>query len=308
MLAALQRGIPLARRPFGELSCELGCEESELIAFADTALKSGAARRFGAVFDSRRLGYASALCCATVDDPDVAAADIVGCKEVTHCYLREAPGCPNLWWTWSAPAESFDASLDRMSVPFHLLPAVKRYKIDVMFGTATRASDESTADGLPVPDERERQIIRALQGDTELRPDYFSAIAERVGMREWDLLATLEMWRRQGRLKRIGLLLNHRKAGYSANGMCCFRIDGDTTEAGRALAELDSVTHCYERPACKAFPYNLYAMIHCASVDEAEAGFETLKSRLAALERPPSDSVMLISAKEYKKTSMSFYE
>jgi hypothetical protein len=29
--------------------------------------------------------------------------------------------------------------------------------------------------------------------------------------------------------------------------------------------------------------------------------------RLAALERPPVASVMLISTKEYKKTSMSFY-
>ena len=32
-----------------------------------------------------------------------------------------------------------------------------------------------------------------------------------------------------------------------------------------------------------------------------------LKTRLAALERPPAASVMLISTKEYKKTSMSFY-
>ena len=308
MLAALQRGIPLARRPFEELARGLGCGESELVAFAEAALKSGDARRFGAVFDARRLGYTSALCCAAVDNPDAAAETIVGCREVSHCYLREAPGCPNLWWTWSAPAECFNASLEKMSIPFHLLPAKRRYKIDVMFGTATRLSDESTADSLPVPDERERRIIRALQGGTEIRPDYFSAIAEKAGMREWDLLATLEVWRRKGRLKRIGLLLNHRKAGYSANGMCCFRIEGDTMEAGRALAGLDSVTHCYERPLSEVFPFNLYAMIHCRSADEAEAGFEGLKSRLSTLERPPSGSVMLVSTKEYKKTSMSFYE
>ena len=126
-------------------------------------------------------------------------------------------------------------------------------------------------------------------------------------MKEWDLLATLEMWRRQGRLKRIGLLLNHRRAGYSANGMCCFRIEGDTGEAGRALAGLGEVTHCYERPACPVFPYNLYAMIHCRSIGEANSRFDALKARLADLERPPTASVMLISTKEYKKTSMSFY-
>lgn len=308
MLAALQRGIPLARRPFEELSRELGCRESELVSLVKTALRSGEARRFGAVFDARRLGYSSALCCASVSDPDAVASVLSGFQEVTHCYLREAPGCPNLWWTWSSPADEFESSLVKVQIPFHVLTATRRYKIDVMFGAATRAAEETTEDCLPLPDESGKRIIRALQGDTEPRPDYYSAIAEKVGMKEWDLLATLEMWRRQGRLKRIGLLLNHRRIGYSANGMCCFRIDGNTTAAGRALAELDAVTHCYERPACKAFPYNLYAMIHCMSEDAARAGFEDLKERLSVLDTPPAESVMLISTKEYKKTSMTFYQ
>ena len=308
MQTALQKGIPLAQRPFEELSRELGCDETDLIASVNEALESGTARRFGAVFDARRLGYSSALCCATVDDPDAAASAIIGCKEVTHCYLREAPRCPNLWWTWSSPTECFESSLAKVEFPFHVLPATRRYKVDVLFGVATRAIEESTEDCLPILDEVERRIVRALQGNTEPRPDYFSAIAEKVGIKEWDLLSVLEMWRRQGRLKRIGLLLNHRKVGYSANGMCCFRLKGDTVAAGRALAELDAVTHCYERPECKVFPYNLDAMIHCTSKDAAEAGFEVLKSRLASLERPPIDSVMLLSTKEYKKTSMLFYE
>lgn len=308
MLSALQQGLPFARRPFEELSRGIGCSESELIAFARRSLESGVARRFGAVFDARRLGYASALCCANVADADAAAARISEFSEVTHCYLREAANCPNLWWTWSAPAENFKSSLLAIDIPFHVLPATVRYKIDVMFGVETRRMEESTVDDLPPPDETGRRIIRALQADTEPRADYYSAIAAEVGMNEWDLLATLEIWRRQGRLKRIGLLLNHRRAGYSANGMCCFRIGGDTSEAGRALAEFAEVTHCYERPMCAEFPYNLYAMVHCTSAEEATARFENFKARLAGLERPPSGSVMLISTKEYKKTSMTFYQ
>ena len=77
MLAALQRGLPLARRPFEELSRELGCGESELIRFAEDSLKNGDARRFGAVFDARRLGYSSALCCAFSADPDADARERV---------------------------------------------------------------------------------------------------------------------------------------------------------------------------------------------------------------------------------------
>lgn len=307
MLSALQRGIPLSRRPFEELARELGCAESELMDLAARSVCDGSARRFGAVFDSRKVGYKSALCCCAAEDPDGLAEFLVGRREVTHCYLREAQGCPNLWWTWSAPAEHFDLSLCEIPFPFRSLPALRRYKVDVIFGGPSRADEESVDDCLPPPDETGRRIICALQGDTEVRADYFAAIAEKVGIKEWDLLATLEIWRRKGRLKRIGLLLNHRRAGYSANGMCCFRIDGDTAEAGRALASLDEVTHCYERPACAEFPYNLFAMVHCMSVDEAQRQFEQLKTRLSELGAAPAASVMLISTKEYKKTSLTFY-
>ena len=307
MVVALQRGIPLARRPFEELSREVGCGESDLIDFASRLLKDGRARRFGAVFDARRIGFRSALCCANAADPDAAAEILSPRREVSHCYLREAPGCPNLWWTWSAPADRFDLSLADIPFPFRTLPATKRYKVDVIFGGAKRAAEESVEDSLPPPDEKGRRIIRALQGETEVRADYFAAIADRIGIREWDLLATLEIWRRQGRLKRIGLLLDHRRSGYTANGMCCFRIDGDTTEPGRTLAAMDEVTHCYERPPCAEFPYNLFAMVHGTSIDEAQRQFEMLKGRLSALSAPPTSSVMLVSAKEYKKTSMMFY-
>ena len=308
MLTALQRGIPLAHRPFEELARDIGCCESDIIDCAREALDSGRARRFGAVFDARRLGFRTTLCCADLIDPDSAAAFLSSRREVSHCYLREAQGCPNLWWTWSAPADVFDSSIAEIPFCFRSLPATRRYKVDVVFGGSTRARDERTDDDLPPPDDMGRRIIRAMQGDTELREDYFACIADKIGMKEWNLLSTLEMWRRNGRLKRIGLLLNHRKSGFTANGMCCFRIDGSTVESGRALAEMEEVSHCYERPACPEFPYNLFAMIHCSSVEEANAGFDALKRRLAEVAPGPTASVMLISTKEYKKTSLSFFD
>lgn len=307
MLAALQRGIPVSPRPFAELARSLGCRESELIGKIAHCRTAGMVRRFGAVFDTRRLGYRTALCCASVADPDEAAVAIVSRREVTHCYLREASGCPNLWWTWSAPADGFESSLAAIPFPHHVLPAVKRFKVDVVFGGASIQRDESTADDLPPPDETGRRIIRELQGDTEVRGDYFAALAEKIGIHEWDLLSTLELWRRNGRLKRIGLLLDHRRSGYVANGMCCFRVHGDTTAAGRALAASEHVTHCYERPLLPEFPYNLYAMVHCASPEMAQAQFAGLAERLAYAGHPAGDSVMLVSTKEYKKTSMRFF-
>ena len=316
ILEELQRGLPFCKRPFEALADEVGCEESDVLAFLDECREQGLVRRFGAVFDTRRLGYRSALCAAAIppSELDAAAARLTPLAGVTHCYERvehEAPSArhqsPNLWFTLSYPTDIFAAMADEVSArlkPYevHVLPATRRYKVDVVFGAATRAREESVEDDMPPVSSSDRAIIRALQGDTETRPDYFAAIAERLGMNEWNLLSTLELWRRRGRLKRIGLLLAHRNAGWTANGMCCWRIEGDTTEAGRALAACDEVTHCYERPEAPGFPFNLFAMIHARSADEASAAFARIEAACGL-----SSGTMLISTREYKKTSMTFF-
>lgn len=325
MLAALQRGLPLGPRPFKALAREARCGEDELLAAVAALREEGKVRRFGAVFDTRRLGYRSALCAcdARGAELDRAVAELVPRLEVTHCYerlvdspLREGdelahPPHPNLWFTFSAPAESFDAGVRELSerlspLTVHVLPALKRFKVDVVFGASSRAREEAVADDLPCPDERDRAIIAALQGDTEARADYFTAIADSLGMKEWDLLSTLEVWRRRGRLKRIGLLLAHRHAGWTANGMCCWNVAGDTTAAGRLLASRDEVTHCYERPHAPGFPYNLFAMIHARSIESARAQFASLAEALTA-EMGELPSAMLVSTCEFKKTSMTFF-
>ena len=323
MLIALQRGLPLCARPFEELACDLGCEEADLLACLARGRADGTVRRFGAVFDTRRLGYRSALCAAAIplDELDAVAARLTPLAGVTHCYLREPvppqhpkPNAqhptPNLWFTLSYPADIFPAMADEVAArlrphTLHVLPAMRRYKVDVVFGAATRAREEGVDDDLPALTARDRAVIGALQGDTEARADYFAALAERLGMKEWDLLSTLELWRRNGRLKRIGLLLNHRTAGWTANGMCCWRVVGDTTEAGRALAACGEVTHCYERPQAPNFPYNLFAMVHARSVDDAQAQFRALDACLAV--HAPEACTMLLSTREYKKTSMTFF-
>lgn len=321
MVVALQRGIPLCARPFEELSRELGCGEADLLACLARQRAVGTVRRFGAVFDTRRLGYRSALCAAavSVEALDAAAAKLTPLAGVTHCYVREAtsalrPGVPNLWFTLSYPADIFPAMVDEVAArlgPYalHVLPATRRYKVDVVFGAATRAREEDVAEGddLPPVTARDRAVIGALQGDTEVRADFFAALAGRLGMKEWDLLSTLEIWRRKGRLKRIGLLLHHRNAGWSANGMCCWRVAGDTTAAGRALAARGEVTHCYERPEAPNFPYNLFAMVHAHAAAEANAQFASLSAEVNRVAGTAVPAVMLLSTREYKKTSMTFF-
>ena len=326
-LVALQRGLPLEPRPFEALSRELDCGEADLLAFLARCRAAGLVRRFGAIFDARRLGYRSVLCCAKVPSAVLAAAAaaITPLPGVTHCYERvpvpppasrglanigggrKAPGSfPNLWFTLSEPAESFDAAFAdvRARLAPHVvtaLPATRRYKVDVVFGAATRAREESVEAGDPLS-ATDRRIIGALQGDVAAAPDFFAAVATAAGIPEWKLLARLEIWRRSGRLKRVGLVLAHRNAGYTANGMCCWRVDGDTTAVGRALAARPEVTHCYERPLAPDFPYNIFAMIHETSTESAAATFAALEAACAL-----APGVMLLSTTEYKKTSMTFF-
>ena len=324
IVVALQRGLPLCARPFEALADDVGCTEADVLACLARAREEGRVRRFGAVFDTRRLGYRSVLCAAAVpsDALDVVAAKITPFLGVTHCYLREpAPprgsgtpvaSLPNLWFTLSYPSDVFDAMADEIrarlaphTVAF--LPATRRYKVDVVFGAATRAQEERTEDDSGPLGARDRAVVAALQGDTEVRAGYFAAVAEKARMKEWDLLSTLELWHRRGRLKRIGLLLAHRTAGYVANGMCCWRVEGDTTDAGRALAARNEVTHCYERPYSESFPYNLFAMVHATSSDEARAQHAGLHQSLVEAIGCEPATLMMLSTKEYKKTSMTFF-
>lgn len=311
LLALLQQGIPLTRRPFEDIAFSCGVSEEDVLNYAAKLREDGVVRRFGAVFDTRRLGYKSILCAASIpaEKTDEYAAKITPLTGVTHCYIRETSEAetPNLWFTLSYPQDIFTAMKDEVVsrlTPYevHFLPAVKRYKIDVIFGAAIRNREEKTEFDDPVTS-RDRALIKALQGDTELCPNYFEAISAKVGMSEWDVMSMLEMWLRSGRLKRIGLLLRHREAGFRANGMCCWNVEGDTLDFGRALADQDEVSHCYERPSIPGFPYNLYAMIHAKTLEEANAVFNKIQSATGL-----SNGLILISTKEYKKTSMTFFE
>jgi hypothetical protein len=62
------------------------------------------------------------------------------------------------------------------------------------------------------------------------------------------------------------------------------------------------VTHCYQRLTPPAFPYNLFAMIHADSVDQARETFVRI-GKQAGL----GDGRMLVSVQEFKKSSPRFF-
>lgn len=330
LLFTLQRGLPIAERPFIP-------HEEEALSLLRRLKEEGTLRRTGAVFDARRLGYRSCLFAVTVPEAELdrIAAAIGAFQGVTHAYTRgwpqnytPPPGItpsndapyPNFWYTLSEHIDRFDAIADAIAAaaaPFvpQPFPALRRFKIDVVFDTRTRARDEQTEyirrpAAQPAVVESitltpaQIDLVRAFQNDLPLEPDLFTRPAAAAG---WELPAALDQfreWQENGILRRLAPLLYHRKSGFTANGMCCWNVPPAEIEtAGRLLAEFQEVTHCYERPLLPGFPFTLYAMIHQRDWDAACGVF----TRLTNACNLPEDGRIFFSTREFKKTSVQFF-
>lgn len=315
-LYALQRPWPLEARPLEALGRTLGVPGATIEAFIARLRAEGLVRRVGAVFDARRLGYRSCLFAipsASPEAEEAAAHAVAALPGVTHAYFRGWPegvtlggvsardyvGLPRLWFTLSARGDRFEDEIARLAhlrpIPF---PALRRYKIDVVFDPRTRRRDERTEYAAPaaprpapLPDEAARAVVRRYQDDTADVASPFRA----------EDLPRLRAWQADGTLRRFALLLWHRASGFAANGMCCWRVpEAEADALGHRLAADADVTHCYARPLMEVFPFNLYAMIHKTSWQE---GFDTFLRLTREAGLPPGGKV-LFSTREFKKSSV----
>ena len=100
LLVLLQKGIPVCSRPYHRLAEELGgVTEAEVICRISALKEKKLIRRFSGFFESRRMGYVSALCAAIVPEHNIDAATALlnGIPGVTHNYLRDH--VYNMWFT-----------------------------------------------------------------------------------------------------------------------------------------------------------------------------------------------------------------
>lgn len=313
-LYVLQQPWPLTDRPLQTLAETLGTSEATLLDFLDALRRDGLVRRIGAIFDARRLGYRSCLF-ALPSAEESTIARLVAHPGVTHAYLRSWPEgvtlgqvsaadyapFPKLWYTLSAPMERFEAEAATFADLHPIaLPALARYKIDVIFDTRTQQRDERTEYRAPddlrsitPPTPEEQALVRRYQGDTATPEAPFRA----------EDLPLLQRWQRDGTMRRFALLLAHRPSGFIANGMCCWRVpEAECDVFGRRLAACAEVTHCYARPAHATFPFNLYAMIHKTSWAEGYATFQRLTQEAGLPE-----GRLFFSTQEFKKQSLNFF-
>ncbi|MHB9108987.1 MAG: siroheme decarboxylase subunit beta [Armatimonadota bacterium] len=152
-------------------------------------------------------------------------------------------------------------------------------------------------------DELDRRIIARLCGDLGESLDPFGEIAVELGIEREELLARVRRYQETKRMRRLGAVLKHQNAGFTANGMSVWNVPADQVErVSQVMMRQPEVSHCYERPRLPDWPYNLFAMIH----GQTEADCRAVAARIAAA-AGMDEYDMLFSVREFKKTSMVYH-
>jgi len=314
ILNELQSSFELTSRPFAPIAATLGLAEDEVLRRTHALRDGGVLRHLSPIFDVFRIGYKSALIAFVIDPArlDEAAAVVSAHPGVSHNYAREHRF--NLWAVLAIPRErDFDATVaglarDAGAITYNILPALKLFKIAVEYDMVGQKTDSKPAVPKARPARRdltdsEKEIIRVCQRDLPIESRPWTAAAAELGMSEDEVLDRLRMMQDEGILRRFAAVLRHQEAGFSANGMACWRVPEDRIEeVGAKLAADTRVSHCYWRPTFPDWPYPVFSMVHCESRDEVAQVVGDL-SRAVGI----TDYEILWSAREFKKERVQYF-
>ena len=146
----------------------------------------------------------------------------------------------------------------------------------------------------------ERRLRALVEKGLPLVPRPWLALANQSGLTENEVMAYMRRWQEEGLVKRLGLVVLHRRLGIAANAMVVWDLpDDEVTAVGRRLATEPAVTLCYRRPRrLPDWPYNLFCMIHGVRRERVLAVLEEIKQR-QGLEKVPHR--VLFSLKAYRQ-------
>ncbi len=315
LLNLLQAEFPLTSKPYAGLGQRLGIAENGVIQRIGQFKADGLIRQIGPVLNAVSLGYKTTLIAmrVTETESDKAVRLIIEHPGVSHAYERDHHF--NLWFTLAVPATvDAKAELSRMTGSIKAeavfaLPAVRLFKLRTHFALGRDGQTEVANNhdvGVRNQQARlspaDRTVINELQQDLPLAPRPFADMSARSGMDEEEFLSRCQSLLSRGIMRRFSAAVNHRKVGFTANGMACWIVSPEKVEAvGQKLASLRQVSHCYERKTNPLWRYNLFAMIHGYTKEECRQVSEKV-----CAETGLTDYVMLFSTKEFKKTRVKY--
>ena len=319
LLNLMQGSFPIAPRPYQHVAAQAEMSEEQAIARVGELIEHRIIRQVTPIFDTRALGYSSMLVAAKVDpdNPWRAAKVINEHPGVSHNYLRNHDF--NIWFTMATEPDS-PLGLDRTlqvlgeiagAESIRQLPTLKLFKIrmDLEMQGGTDALSKAVEVAPPAEierqpyDERDIAVIKALQGDMPIVSEPYAAAAELLGTAQDDLLAHLEGMQERRLLRRVAAILFHRRAGFSANGMGVWKVPDDRImELGPQMAAFRGISHCYQRPTYKDWPYSIFTMAHGRSKEECDAILESIADSTGVDER-----ATLYSSTEFKKIRLLYF-
>jgi siroheme decarboxylase len=321
LMNLLQSSFPLQREPFALLAGEAQLPGEELKARTQRLLDERIIREITPIFDTRALGYSSMLVAAKVDpeNPQRAARIVNSHPGVSHNYLRTHGF--NLWFTIATPPDSklgLEGTLEALrretsAESMRQLPTLTLFKINMnlemeggteALAAAVDAAPPRELEAQPY-DDRDVEVIRALQGPMEVADRPYDAAAAEAGMEVDAFLEHLRAMVDRKLLRRVAAILYHRRAGFSANGMGVWRVpEEEILATGRRMAAFRGVSHCYQRPTYPDWPYSIFTMAHGRSKQECDAILDSIAQECAI---GPDDRATLYSSTEYKKVRLHYF-
>lgn len=323
LLNQLQAGLAFVREPFAEIGSRIGMDEEEVLRRLTRLKEAEIVRQLSAIFDTRALGYSSSLVAARypADRLFDAAAIVGGHPGVSHNYRRTHAF--NLWYTLAVEPDSrlgLEDTMQRLheasgAESTRLLPTLKLYKINVQLDmTGTRANDAKEeapkpapkrGDGV-LPTDEDKRLIEVLQRDLPVVSRPFDVWAEQAGVAPQELLDACQVFVDRTYMRRFAAVLNHRKAGFGANGMAVWKVPEDELEEiGPRMAAFKAVSHCYRRPTYPDWPYSIFTMVHARSQEACEEAIAAIAEDTGITD--PDRRAVLYSTYEFKKIRLMYF-
>ncbi|MCW9014405.1 MAG: AsnC family transcriptional regulator [Gammaproteobacteria bacterium] len=149
----------------------------------------------------------------------------------------------------------------------------------------------------------DRKIIAATQHGLPLTRNPYHEIAAQLGLDVQDVITRMQLMLDKGVIRRIGVVPNHYKLGFKANGMSVWNVPEEKiSQLGQLIGAQDFVSHCYQRPRfLPEWPYNLFAMVHGKTRDEVLEKVEKIATLLGDDNR---GHLVLFSTRILKKTGL----
>ncbi|MDZ5811870.1 Lrp/AsnC family transcriptional regulator [Halorubrum sp. AD140] len=301
IINAFQGGFPVTERPFEPAAAALrergvdvtGTDLCERVRELDEA---GTLSRFGALVNAEEIGGAASLVAmhAPEDRYEEVAETVNEFTAVAHNYEREHPHL-NMWFVVSVadhPDPDKDGS-DRVEEVLaeieaatgqetYNLPKLREFHVGARFLVDGPVSDGdvdlSDLGPAVTPSDREtltpaeRDLVVEIQGGLPITETPYADVAAAIDADADWVIETIKRFEAEGKVRRVGVIPNHYALGYTENGMTVWDVPEDALdEVGPAVADLDFVTHCYERPRhAGVWEYNFFAMTHGRTEAESE--------------------------------------